>query len=101
MNPYLVLGVPLNADDSSIRRAYLEAVSENPPETQPARFKELVAAYEKIKDELSRHRYELFDQDCSSDSPIDACLRHARLTARSVPPSFDTMKELLRACAKT
>lgn len=100
MNPYLVLGVPREADDGRIRRAWLEAVREAPPETHPLRFKEIAAAYDKIKDATSRCRYELFDTECPGDSPLDVIVRHARL-ARPAPLSFDTMKEFLRACAKT
>jgi DnaJ-class molecular chaperone len=100
MNPYLVLSVPRDTDDARIRQAYLEAVKATPPETQPARFKEIAAAYEKIKDEPSRCRHELFDTDCPGDSPLDFFLRHTRLTVRSSPPSSEAMKEFLRACAQ-
>lgn len=101
MNPYLVLGVPRDADDTRIRRAYLEAVKQSPPELHPDRFKQIAAGYEKIKDAPSRCRYELFDLECPGDSPLDALLRHARLTVPSAPLDFEAMKEYLRACAKT
>lgn len=101
MNPYLVLGVPREADDPQIRRAYLEAVKQATPETHPVRFKEIAAAYEKIKDEASRCRYELFDTECPGESPLEVFLRHARLTARAAPLQVEAMRELLRACAKT
>ncbi|HEX9782126.1 MAG TPA: J domain-containing protein [Opitutaceae bacterium] len=101
MNPYLVLDVPPDADDARIRRAYLEAVKEATPETHPVRFKAIVAAYEKIKDEPSRYRYELFDMEPPGESPLDVFLRHARLTAQTAPPSFEVLKEFLRNSAKT
>ena len=101
MNPHLVLGVPRDADDARIRRAYLDAVKEATPETHPARFKEIAAAYEKIKDETSRHRYELFNTECPGESPLDVFLRPARLATRPAPLSFEAMKELLRSCSKT
>lgn len=101
MNPYVVLGVPAHADDARVRQAYLEAVKAATPETHPARFKEIAGAYEKIKDEPSRCRHELFDTACPGDSPLDAFLRHAQLTARRTPLGFDEMKNFLRACAKT
>ncbi len=100
MNPYLVLGVPRDADDARIRRAYLEAIKIDTPETQPVRFKEIATAYDKIKDETSRCRYELFDIEAPGDSPLDAFLRHARLAARPTPLGFEAMKEFLRACSK-
>jgi curved DNA-binding protein CbpA len=101
MNPYLVLGVPLDADDARIRRAYLDAVKACPPETHPEQFKEVAAAYEKIEDELARHRYELFDKESPGDTPLEVFLRHSRRTAQATPLNFDAMKEFLRACSKT
>lgn len=101
MNPYLVLGVPRDADDPRIRRAYLEAIKDATPETNPVRFQALVGAYEKIKDEPSRHRCELFDTSCPGDSPLDVFLRHLQHGARPAPLPFEAMKEFLRACSKT
>ena len=101
MNPYLVLGVAPEADDATIRQAYLAAVRLTPPETHPDRFKEIAAAYEAVKDEASRHRYTLFNTECSGDSPLDAFLLHARLARPPAPLSFEAMKELLRQCAKS
>ena len=100
MNPYLVLGVPRDAADARIRRAYLDAIKTETPETHPVRFKEIAAAYDKIKDETSRGRFELFDTEAPGDSPLDAFVRHARLAARPAPLGFEAMKEFLRACSK-
>jgi curved DNA-binding protein CbpA len=101
MNPYLVLGVPRGADDGRIRQAYLDALKKTPPETHPVRFKEIAAAYEKIKDEPNRCRYDLFDTDGPGETPFDAILNYARLTVQPAPLGFDMMKEFLRACSKT
>jgi len=100
MNPYLILGVPGDAADARIRRAYLEAVRAAPPETHPARFKEVAAAYEQIKDESSRHRHELFNHDSPGASPLDVFLRYARLAPPAKPPGFEALKQFLRSCAK-
>lgn len=101
LNPYLVLGVPRDAGDQQIRRAYLEAVREATPETDPNRFKALTQAYEALKDETSRYRYELFHTDVPGDSPLDVFLRHARLATKPQPLPFEAMKDYLRACAKS
>lgn len=101
MNPYLVLGVPMNADDARIRQAYLAAVKQASPDTDPARFKEIAAAYALIKDEASRLRHELFDTTCPGHSPWDTLLRNARQSARPAPLPFEAMKDLLRNCSKT
>jgi len=101
MNPYLVLGVPSEANDQTIRQAYLNAVKESPPETNPARFQEVSKAYEKIKDEESRHRHILFNHDCPANSPLDALARYACHGRRLDPLPFEAMKEFLRSMARS
>jgi hypothetical protein len=100
MNPYLVLGVLPDADDQAIRRAYLENLKEAPPETNPGRFKAISAAYDKIKDEGSRHRYTLFDEESPADSPLEAFLRYTETAPRPSPPSYENLMEFLRVCLK-
>ncbi|MHB1306223.1 MAG: J domain-containing protein [Limisphaerales bacterium] len=100
MNPYLILGVPPEADDSTIRRAYLTAVKEAPPDTHPQRFQAVSAAYDQIKDEPSRRRHILFDRECPGDSPLDVLRQFAR-ARRSAPLPFEPMKEYLRNCWKS
>src|SRR5271165_6471998 len=100
MNPYLVLGVPANADDQSIRQAYLKAVKESPPDSDPKRFQEVSRAYEQIKDHRNRHRHILFNSDSPADSPLDALVRYARHRRHFDPLPFDAMKELLAAVAR-
>ncbi len=100
MNPFLVLGLPLDADDASIRRAYLEALKLAPPDHDPKRFQAVAAAYEQIKDEPSRHRYTLFDKSAPGDSPLDAFVRCLRLRPQTQPLPSDVMKQFLRSCAK-
>ena len=100
MNPYLVLGVSLSADDGAIRQAYLEAIRLTPPDLAPARFTAVSAAYQQIKDEASRHHYTLFDRSVAGDSPIDAFARGMRGSAGATPLPFDVMKSFLKSCAK-
>ena len=101
MNPFPVLGVPPNADDQAIRRAYLDAVKLATPESDPARFKLVAAAYDQIKDETSRCRYELFHRDAPGDSPLAAVLQHVRSSGNLQPMPFEAMKDFLRLCSKT
>jgi curved DNA-binding protein CbpA len=100
MNPYLILGVPANADDQAIRRAYLEGIRQATPEKDPQRFKELTAAYDRIKDEESRYQYELFDMESPGGSPMEVFLKYARLCATPAPLPFEAFKEYLRSCLK-
>jgi curved DNA-binding protein CbpA len=99
MNPYLVLGVTLEADDPTIRQAYLAAIKESPPDTHPVRFQAVSQAYEKIKNESSRHKYYLFNQECPGTSPLDALLQQGRLQGHPRPLPLEFMKKYLRQCA--
>jgi curved DNA-binding protein CbpA len=101
MNPYLVLGVPLDADDQTIRRAYLEAVKISPPDHEPRRFQAVSAAYEKIKDQPSRHRYTLFDRTPMGDTPLEVFFHWAQSRRQFQPLPLSAMKEFLRACSKS
>ncbi len=101
MNPYLALGVPRQADDQTIRRAYLKAIKQAPPDLQPKRFQAVNAAYEQIKDEPGRHRHTLFNKTVPGDSPVDVFIRYAQLRSQVKPLPFEAMKEFLRSCSKT
>lgn len=101
MNPYLVLGVPLDAADATIRRAYLDAIKRAPPDLNPVRFQAVNTAFEQIKDEPSRHRYTLFNITPPGDSPLAVFARYAQLCAEPRALPFDAMKVLLRACTKS
>ena len=101
MNPYLVLRVPRDADDKQIRSAYLTAVKESTPESDPERFKAISAAYEQIKDEESRLRFELEGGPAPGNTPVDTLLQYIRVAPRPGPLSFESMKEWLRLCLKS
>jgi curved DNA-binding protein CbpA len=100
MNPYLVLGLTPSAGETAIRQAYLEAIRVATPERDPARFRQLTAAYELIRDETSRHRHALFCQDTGADSPVDAVRRTLRLLPPGRPLPREKMQEFLRDCAQ-
>ena len=51
-DPLVVLGLAPGADDSEIRRRYLELVRRHPPEREPDLFREIHAAYELARDPL-------------------------------------------------
>ena len=59
-DPYASLGVNRRADDDEIKRAYFEGVRRYPPEKDPERFKEIRAAYERIKSADKRAQTDLF-----------------------------------------
>lgn len=60
-DPYRILGVTSEADDDTIRAAYLAAVRACPPERDAARFEQVRAAYETIGTAGARLAHALFD----------------------------------------
>jgi curved DNA-binding protein CbpA len=61
-DPYLLLGLPPDADDAAVHAAYLAAVKACPPERDPRRFEALRAAYEALRTRRARLAHVLFDQ---------------------------------------
>lgn len=60
-DPHVVLGLPADADDETIRRRYLELVRQFSPEHHPEKFAAIRAAYERLRDRNARARYRLFE----------------------------------------
>lgn len=100
MNPFLILGVPREADDATIRGAYLKGIKEATPEGNPARFKQLTEAYEQIRSEERRHRYTLFNLDSPGDSPLEAYRACLRVAGQHRPLPLNAMKDYLKSCLK-
>ena len=59
-NPYRLLGVAENADDATIKQAYLQQVRAHPPERDPQRFQSIRTAFELIHNRRQRLRFRLF-----------------------------------------
>ncbi|OQW95993.1 MAG: hypothetical protein BWK79_00365 [Beggiatoa sp. IS2] len=61
--PFDILGVGDDATDEIIKKAYLHKVRQYPPEREPEEFQKVRAAFEQIKDQRQRLRYQLFHHD--------------------------------------
>ena len=69
-DPFAILGVSFSADDSAIRKAYLNKVREFPPERDPDGFRQVRTAYEAIIDEEARLRHHLFSEPIAQPSQL-------------------------------
>lgn len=59
-DPYKILGVARTATEVEIKHAYFSQVREHPPERDPAGFKRVRAAYEKLRNLVDRTQTDLF-----------------------------------------
>ena len=59
-DPYKVLGLARNANQSEIKKAYFGLVRQYPPETEQERFQEIRAAYEILRSPEKRAETDLF-----------------------------------------
>ncbi|MEE8291487.1 MAG: J domain-containing protein [Candidatus Tectomicrobia bacterium] len=75
-DPYTILGLATDSTDDAIRRRYLALVRTYTPERAPERFVEIREAYEKLRDPISRLRYQLFE--LSKDDSLDAIIADAK-----------------------
>ncbi|MFV1967655.1 MAG: J domain-containing protein [Pirellulaceae bacterium] len=84
-NPSEVLGVAANADDRTVRRRYLELVRQHPPDQSPERFAEIRAAYDQLRDPVSRLEREIFQ--VRNDETLEDILADVghRLRGKRVP----------------
>ncbi len=94
-DPYEVLGLPPEAADTEIRNRYLELTREFPPDRAPERFAEIRAAFDELRDPLSRLERTLFSlrggdsiQDIAAEAR--ARLRRARLPLDTLFSLADT-----------
>ena len=75
-DPYTILDLPSDSTDEAIRRRYLQLVRTYTPDRAPERFAAIRAAYEKLRDPVSRLRYRLFE--AGKDDTLDAIIAEAK-----------------------
>lgn len=81
-DPHEVLGLPRSADEAETRRRYLELVRQSPPDRDPARFAEIRAAYDRVRDPDRRLEAQLFEVDSRDTLEAIAAEVRSRLRAR-------------------
>jgi len=93
IDPYLVLGVGVDADDAAIEAAYLEGIKRAPPDRDPDGFEALRGAYDKIRTRHDRIAFNLFDT--TPPTPSDVLNKAAPIESPS-RPDLKTLQALLR-----
>ena len=83
-DPWAILGVSVQADDTEVRRAYLQKVKEYPPDRAPEQFERVRDAYEDLRDPRLRSRRMLVAADPQAE--LVSLLDDAIGTRRFVGP---------------
>lgn len=84
-DPFLILGLPREANETEIRARYLELVKQFPPDQAPDKFREIRAAFEAAKDPLVIAR-RLTDPPDPDQEPLswEAAIENQK----QIPPKF-------------
>ncbi len=76
---YAVLGTNSRISQDRIREKYVQKVKEYPPETHPEQFRQVRAAYDRLRDPEKRR---LYDQERSTGLQLDDIRREIAMCAR-------------------
>lgn len=68
--PFEILNIPERCSDEEAKTAYLQLIRQFPPERFPEKFKEIQAAFEKVKTERERIATRLFRLDPFASSDL-------------------------------
>lgn len=92
-DPFAVLGVGSDADDASVRRAYLRLLREHSPERDPEGFRRVRAAYEAVRSGQDRAARRLLEVPNLPD--VEDQIR--AMAATPIPRSPRAIRVALRA----
>jgi curved DNA-binding protein CbpA len=93
-DPYIILGLPPDSDDGTIRRRYLELVKQFPPEHHPEKFAAIRSAYESLRDLTTRVRYRLFE--AGKNESLEAIIQELECPTSRHRFSLQTLLSLVR-----
>jgi curved DNA-binding protein CbpA len=91
-DPYEVLGLPSEAGEAAIRKRYLELVRQHPPDQAPARFAEVHAAYDALRDPVKRLETKLFE--LHGDDTLDDIIAEVQRRMRGARIPVETLLSL-------
>ncbi|SEH06171.1 J domain-containing protein [Candidatus Venteria ishoeyi] len=88
-SPFDILDVAEDADDASIKKAYLQQVRAYPPERYPEQFQQIRAAFEAIASKRQRLVYQLFyNEPPHSEALMGHVLKHNNTQQRPTEAQF-------------
>jgi curved DNA-binding protein CbpA len=93
-DPYKVLGLEADSDDTAIRRRYLELVKQFPPEHHPEKFAAIRSAYDSLRDLTTRVRHRLFE--AGKNESLDAIIEELECPKQRRRVSLQTLLMLVR-----
>lgn len=99
LNPWLVLNLPPDADDTAIRDAWRHALQEAPPEKDPVRFQAVQEAFTAIRDARSRADHAFMPGGSFPESPAAAVRALLPLPGMIKVPPPAAFHSYLQACA--
>jgi curved DNA-binding protein CbpA len=91
-DPWEVLDVAPSVDDAALRQRYLELVRQHPPDQCPEKFAEIRAAYDQLRDPVSRLKRELFESE-NHDS-LESIIAEVRRRVRGARIPAETLLSL-------
>jgi DnaJ-domain-containing protein 1 len=89
---YEILGIEPSSSDEQIRHRYLELVRQHPPDRDPQRFAEIRAAYDRLRDPVTRLEKLLFQVD--TNDTLDAVISDVQRRLHDVRVPLDTLLAL-------
>jgi curved DNA-binding protein CbpA len=93
-DPYVVMSLPADSNDETIRRRYLELVRQFSPERHPEKFAAVRQAYESLRDLDTRLRYRLFE--AGKNDSVDALIEEVTCRSSRRRLSLETLLALVK-----
>ena len=93
IDPYTLLGIETDADDTAIRQAYLDQIRRYPADHDAQRFDQIRTAYERIRSRRDRISYRLFESELPTPQSL---LAHLHASAKPGRPTKEQFQALLR-----
>jgi curved DNA-binding protein CbpA len=90
--PFEILDISENATDDAIKKAYLKQIRKYSPEQAPEQFQIIRSAFESIKTQSQRLKYQLFHSEIPS---IETLLEHIVQTNTPKHPTEAIFTETL------